>query len=98
VHVSQVILSFDIVLVVLDQLVFVGKFEDDREEAKELNHHFRVTFPAEVLDFFDVVLQNGRLSALMVSIKLGEVVDLDVVHDRLSQSEWSVRLSRGSLK
>jgi hypothetical protein len=34
------ILSLDVVLVVFDQLVFVGKFEDDGEQAKEFDYDF----------------------------------------------------------
>jgi hypothetical protein len=39
-HVSEMILSLDVVLVVFDQLIFVGKFEDDGEETKKLDYHF----------------------------------------------------------
>lgn len=39
-HVSEMVLSLDVVLVVFDQLVFVGKFEDDGKEAEELDYHF----------------------------------------------------------
>jgi hypothetical protein len=39
-HVSEMILSLNVVLVVFDQLVFVREFEDDGEEAKELDYHF----------------------------------------------------------
>ena len=49
-----------------------------------------MAFPAEGFDFFDVVLQDGRLSSLMVSVELREIVDLDVVFDGLSQSRRSV--------
>ena len=42
-----------------------------------------MALPAEILDLLDVVLKHGRLSALVVPIELGEVVDLDVVDDRL---------------
>jgi hypothetical protein len=57
-----------------------------------------VALPAEVLDLFDVVLKDGRLSTLVVSIKLGKVVDLDVVLDRLGQSVGSARAPSGFLK
>lgn len=34
VHVAKVVLALDIVFVVFDELVFVGQFENDSEEAK----------------------------------------------------------------
>ena len=40
VHVSEMIFSLDVVLVVFDQLIFIGEFEDDGKEAKELVYHF----------------------------------------------------------
>lgn len=46
---------------------------------------------AEVLDLLDVVLQDGRLGTLVISIKLGKVVNLDVVFDRLGQPVGSAR-------
>ena len=42
-----------------------------------------MALPAEVLDFLDVVLKYRRLSALVVPVELGEVVNLDIIHDRL---------------
>jgi hypothetical protein len=36
-----------------------------------------------------VVLQNGRLNTLVVSIEFGKIVDLDVVDDRFRESERS---------
>jgi hypothetical protein len=78
-----------VVNVILDQLILVGKLEDDGKEAEKLVHNFFVTLPAEVFDLLDMVLQNGRLSTLVVPVKFGEVVDLDVVDDRFRESEWS---------
>jgi hypothetical protein len=57
-----------------------------------------VTLPAEVLDLLDMVLQDGRLGTLVVSIKLGKVVNLDVILDRLGQSVGSERFPSGTLK
>jgi hypothetical protein len=57
-----------------------------------------VALPAEVLDLLDVVSQNGRLSTLMISVELGEVVDLDIVHDRLGQPVGSIRFSSYTLE
>jgi hypothetical protein len=84
------VFAFHVIDVILDQLVFIGKLEDDGEEAEELDHDFFVALPAEVLNLLDVVLQNGRLSALVVPVKFGEVVDLDIVYDRFRESKWSV--------
>ena len=52
-----------------------------------------MALPAEVLDFHDVILEDGRLSTLVIPIELGEVVDLNVVRDRLGQSAGSVNFS-----
>jgi hypothetical protein len=57
-----------------------------------------VALPAEVLDLLDVVLQDGRLGTLVVSIKLGKVVNLDVVLDRLGQSVGSARSPSDNLR
>ena len=97
VHISEMILSLDIVLVVFDQLIFVGKLEDDGEEAEKLDDYFVVALSAESFDFFDVILQNRRLCTLVVAVELGDVVDLDRVGDSLSESGWSadaLRLGR----
>jgi hypothetical protein len=40
VHVPKVVFSFDVVRVVSNELVLVGEFKDDGEEAKELDYHF----------------------------------------------------------
>jgi hypothetical protein len=92
-HISQVVFALDIVLVVLDELVFVRKFEHDGKEAEKLDYNFRMAFPAEVLDLLDVVLKDRRLSTLVVPVELREVVDLNVVHDRFGQS---IGLARSS--
>ena len=84
-HVPQVVFTLDIVLVVADELIFVRKFEHDGKEAKKRDHNFRMALPAEILDLLDVVLEDRRLSALMVPIELGEIVYLNVVYNRLSQ-------------
>jgi hypothetical protein len=85
VHVPEVVFALHVVDVIFDQLVLIGKLEDDGEEAQELVYNFFVALPAEVLDFLDVVLQNRRLSTLVVSVEFGEVVDLDVVDDRFRE-------------
>jgi hypothetical protein len=56
VHVAEVVFTLDVVLVLFDELVFVGKFENDGEEAEELDDDFVVALPAEGFDFLDVVL------------------------------------------
>lgn len=45
-----------------------------------------VYYPAEVLDFFQVIHQNGGLLSLMVSIELGDVVYLHVILDTISKA------------
>lgn len=91
-HVTEVVFALDIVLVVFDELVLIRELEDDCEETEELDDDFVVALPAETFDLFDVVLEDRRLSPLMVAIKFGEVVDLDVVLDSLGESAWSVRV------
>lgn len=44
VHVAEVIFAFDVVLVGADELVFVGEFEEDCEEAEEFDYDFIVAF------------------------------------------------------
>jgi hypothetical protein len=89
VHVPEMIFAFHVIDVILDQLVLIGKLEDDGEEAEELVHNFFVALPAEVLDLLDVVLQSGRLSTLVVSVEFGKVIDLDIVYDRFREPTWS---------
>lgn len=91
-HVTKVVFALDIVLVVFNELVLIRKLEDDCEETEKLDDDFVVALPAETLDLFDVVLEDRRLSPLMVAVKLGKVVDLDVVLDGLGKSAWSVRV------
>lgn len=52
VHVAQVVLALDVVLVVPDQLVLVGELEQDGEQAQELDYYLFVAF-----------LRNPRLLA-----------------------------------
>jgi hypothetical protein len=89
VHVAEVVFAFDVVLVVLDELVFVGQFEDDGEEAEELDDYFIVALAAEGLDLFDVVLQDRRLCTLVVTIEFGDVENLNIVFDSLGESGLS---------
>lgn len=44
VHITEVVFSLDIVLVGANELVFVREFEEDCEEAEELDYDFIVTF------------------------------------------------------
>lgn len=44
VHVAEVVFAFDVVLVGADELVFVGEFEKDCEEAEEFDYDFIVAF------------------------------------------------------
>jgi hypothetical protein len=90
VHIPEMVFAFHVVNVILDQLILIGKLEDDGKEAEELIHNFCVALPAEILYLLDVVLQNGRLSTLVVSIEFGKIVDLDVVHDCFRESKESV--------
>jgi hypothetical protein len=91
VHVAEVVFAFDVVLVVFDELVFVGEFEDDGEEAQELDDYFVVALSAEGFDFFDVCLQDRRLCTLVVTIEFGDVENLNVVFDRLGESGLSAK-------
>jgi len=81
-----VVFALDVVLVVFDELVFVGQLEDDGEEAEELDDYLAVAFSAEGFNLFDVVLQDGGLCALVVAVELGEVVHLHVVFDGFGES------------
>ena len=90
VHVAEVVFACDVVLVVSDELVFVRQFEDDGEEAEELNDYFAVALSAEGFDLFDVVLQDRRLWTLVVAVELGEVVNLNIIIDGLGEPAWSV--------
>ena len=97
VHVAKMVFTLDVVLVLFDELIFVGQFENDGEQAEELDDDFVVALPAEGFDLFDVVLQDRRLCALVVAVELGDVIDLDRVGDSLSESGWSadaLRLGR----
>jgi hypothetical protein len=87
VHVAEMVFAFNVVLVVSDELIFVGDFEDDGEEAEELDDDFAVAFAAEGFDFFDVVLQDGGLGTLVVAVELREVIHLHVVFDGFGESE-----------
>lgn len=90
VHVAEMILALDIVLVLLDELVFVFEFEDDGKETQKLHYDKIVTFSAEGFDLLDMVLENRRLGTLVVAIKLGKVVDLNVVLDSVGESDGLV--------
>jgi hypothetical protein len=50
VHVSEVVLSLDVVLVVAHELLFVGEFEEDGEEAEEFFDYFCVAFLMKSMD------------------------------------------------
>jgi hypothetical protein len=89
VHVAEVVFAFDVVLVVPDELVFVGQLQDDGEEAKELDDNFVVALATEGFDLFDVVLQDGGLCTLVVAVELGEVVHLHVIFDGVGESGGS---------
>jgi hypothetical protein len=56
VHVAKMVFTLDVVFVLFDELVFVGEFEDDGEEAEKLDDYFIVALSAEGFDFLDVVL------------------------------------------
>ena len=71
VHVAEVVFAFDIVLMVSDELVLVGQFENDGKESKELDDYLIVALPAESFDFFDVIVQDRRLCTLVVAIEFG---------------------------
>lgn len=43
-HIAQMVLALDIVLVVADQLIFIRQFKQDCEEAQKLLNDFGVAF------------------------------------------------------
>ena len=94
VHVAKMVFTLDVVLVLFDELVFVGEFEYDGEEAEKLDDYFVVAFSAESFDFFDVILQNRRLCTLVVAVELGDVVDLDRVGNSLRESDGLANVLR----
>lgn len=91
VHVAEVVFAFDVVLVVFDELVFVGQFEDDGEEAEKFDNYFVVALSAEGFDLFDVVLQDRGLCTLVVAIEFGDVENLNIIFDGLGESELSAK-------
>ena len=91
-HVAKMVFTLDVVLVLFDELIFVGEFEYDGEEAEKLDDYFVVAFSAESFDFFDVILQNRRLCTLVVAVELGDVVDLDRVGNSLRESDGLANL------
>lgn len=44
VHVTQMVLAPNVVLVIANQLVFIREFEEDGEETKQLFYYFNVAF------------------------------------------------------
>ena len=94
VHVAKMVFTLDVVLVLFDELIFVGEFEYDGEEAEKLDDYFVVAFSAESFDFFDVILQNRRLCTLVVAVELGDVVDLDRVGNSLRESDGLANVLR----
>lgn len=46
----------------------------------------KTTYTCKTLNFFNVIFEHGWLLALVVAIKLGNVVDLDVVLDAVAQT------------
>ena len=92
VHVAKMVFTLDVVLVLFDELIFVGEFEYDGEEAEKLDDYFVVALSAESFDFFDVILQNRRLCTLVVAVELGDVVDLDRVGNSLRESDGLANL------
>lgn len=48
-----------------------------------------IAYPGEFLDLLDVVLQNRGLRTLMKPVKLGNVVDLNIVFDAIAETEAS---------
>lgn len=85
VHVAQVVLALVVVRVVSDEKVLVVEFEEDGKQAQQLHHDLRVAFAAESLNLVNVVLQYSGVGARVVAVKLGDVVDLDVVDDARGQ-------------
>lgn len=107
------ILALDVVLVLADELVFIRKFKEQREELQQLDDDFvmafleggvsahnsselnsgfskRLSYPGEALNLLDIILEYRRLLAFMVAIKFGDIIDLDVVLDTISEAFNSV--------
>jgi hypothetical protein len=80
------VFALDVVLVVADELVFVGEFEEDCEEAEELLDDFGVAFAAEGLDFGYVCCEDGGLAAVVSAVEFRDVVHLHVVFDAVSEA------------
>lgn len=80
VHIAQMVFSKVIVNMILDKKLLID-FQQEGEQPQQLNHNFGMTLTTEGLDLIDVVLEDRRMFTLMMPIKLGKVVDLDVVRD-----------------
>lgn len=67
------------------QLVLVGQFKQNGKEPEEFLDDFRMAFAAEGFNFLNVGLENGWMLAGMMTVELGDVVDLDVVFDAVAE-------------
>lgn len=47
----------------------------------------KLTYPAEILNLVNVIRDNGGLLSLVVAIKLGNVVDLNIILDTVTHAD-----------
>jgi hypothetical protein len=71
-HVSEVVFAAAVVGVLLDEVVLVGKLEDDGEEAKEGENDIVVESFGEDFDFVDVCFEQVGLVVCSARYKLRE--------------------------
>lgn len=62
------------------------KFEDDRDKFEERNDHFGMTIATELLDRTEVVLYHCWVFTVVQTIKLRDVVNLDVIEYPIYES------------
>lgn len=79
------ILASIIVSMISNELIFIRKLKHDCEQLQKLHNDMLMTLSTEVLDFADVVLEDGRLCSFVEAVKLGDVVHLDIVLDGFRQ-------------
>jgi hypothetical protein len=74
------VFAFHLVLVDVAEVVF-GQFESNSKKGVEWVQYLRVEQPGEVLDFFNVVLNELRVVVLEVPVELRDVVYLYAIPD-----------------
>ena len=77
-HVSKVILPNYIVLMIFDELVFVWQLKDDSKYSQELLDNL-IAFATKGFNALDIVLQYCGLLAVMITVELWQIVNLNIV-------------------